>query len=92
MGISLEKLMSHHGSENMMEFINWFIESENYFHSLERKLALTENNVGDTFDDTTRDKIELEQYKALQKELLEKEKETILADEETAIDTCLMIL
>lgn len=84
--------MSHHGSENMMEFINWFIESEDYYHSLERRLALTENYVGDTFDDIYRDKIELGQYKDLQKELAEKEKEIIMADEETAIDTCLMIL
>lgn len=84
--------MSHHGSEDMIEFINWFIESESYFHSLERRLALIENNCGDTQEDIYRDKAELEQYKSLQDDLLEKEKEIIMADEDSAIDTCLMIL
>lgn len=92
MGNSLEKLMSHHGSDDLTEFINWFVEGEHYYHSLERRLAQTENFASDTAEDISRERAELGQYKALEKDLSEKEKETIMADNESAIETCLMIL
>jgi hypothetical protein len=92
MSNSLEKLQNYHGSEDLGEFVNQFIEDERYYEMLQRQKALAENNYFDTSEDIKRSKIEIEQLVDLQKELKDREQEIVLAEEDDTLETAAMIL
>lgn len=92
MGSGLEKLQHYHGTEDLGEFVNQFIDDERHFEMLERQKVLADNNCFDTSEDIKRCSIEVQQLLDLQKELKEQEKENVMAEQDDTLETAVMIL
>lgn len=92
MGSSLERLQNYHGTEDIGEFVNQFIEDERHYEMLQRQNALADNNCFDTSDNITRTKIEVEQLVELQKDLREHEQEAVVAEDDDTLETAVLIL